>query len=94
MSMGLSLGALTLYLLSKRNSNYPQYLWLATITASMYWITGLSAILYPGTRFVDPEFLKPGDFTAPQLPMFSGFFVIAWIGYFLETNRLAKVKAA
>jgi hypothetical protein len=29
---------------------------IAAVLGTLYWVTGLSAILYPGTLWVDPEF--------------------------------------
>ncbi|KAH7361074.1 hypothetical protein BKA65DRAFT_523844 [Rhexocercosporidium sp. MPI-PUGE-AT-0058] len=48
MSMGLGLGLATLF--------YTDSLFTAAVFGSIYWVTGLSAILYPGTLAVDPEF--------------------------------------
>lgn len=58
------------------------------MVGSLYWITGLSAILYPGTKWVDPEF----DEGAPQRNIFLVHFVVVWIGWWLEMRRLAKVR--
>jgi hypothetical protein len=53
MSMGLSLGLSTLYYTWRSPSqgqaaSEKDSLWMATLLGSMYWLTQLSAILYPG----------------------------------------------
>lgn len=40
---------------------------MAAFTGSVYWLTGLTAILFPGSAGLDPEFGGPGF---PQLPAF------------------------
>ncbi|OCL12068.1 hypothetical protein AOQ84DRAFT_285942, partial [Glonium stellatum] len=83
MSMGLSLGLLTLYYTWRRPTPPARRrgddddLFTAAVLASLYWVTGLSAILYPGTMWMDPEF---GD-GAPQRGVFVGLGVLAWVGY-------------
>jgi hypothetical protein len=89
--MGVALGLSTLYYLYR-----PQYksdsVFTATLLCSMYWITQASAILYPGTAWVDPEFGTDSD--APQLKVSTVFLGITWLGYWLETRRLAGMKLA
>lgn len=51
---------------------------------SLYWVTSLSAILYPGTEGRDPEF--GGGF--PQFWPFLGLMTLPWVGYGLERGRL------
>lgn len=61
MSMGLGLGLATLFY-TWRSAGLStaamarDSLFTAAIFGSIYWITGLSAILYPGTLAIDPEF--------------------------------------
>ncbi|CAI7580162.1 unnamed protein product [Penicillium bialowiezense] len=65
MSMGLILGLTTLYYLYRAASDPDvkhHFIHTAAWTGSIYWITQLSAFLYPGSLAVDPEF---GTF-APQ----------------------------
>ena len=57
----------------------------AAIAGSLYWITGLSAILYPGSKATDPEF---GD-GFPQAIVFPIFAGMAIGGAWLE-NRLLR----
>jgi hypothetical protein len=52
----------------------------AAIFGSLYWITGLSGILYPGSLAVDPEFGEG----FPQLAIFVPLTVFSWAGAWLE----------
>lgn len=61
MSTGLALGVLTWYFTWRKTntsttSGTLDNLFIATTMASLYWATQLSAILYPGTQWVDDEF--------------------------------------
>ena len=61
MSMGLGLGFATLFYTWRTGTlrsteMVKDSLFTAAIFGSIYWVTGLSAILYPGTLAVDPEF--------------------------------------
>jgi hypothetical protein len=90
MSMGLALGSAALYYLwrplnpqvAKDNLN------TVTIFASLYWVTQLSAILYPGTRFMDPEF---GDGKG-QVYICAVTFTLTGIGYIYESRRIAAMR--
>lgn len=53
---------------------------------SLYCLAGLSAIWYPGTKWTDPEFVKPGQGT--QMPLFAAIVGFMWAGYGLERWRL------
>lgn len=91
MSMGVALGLSSLYYLYK-----PQYnkdsLFTAALLCSMYWLTQASAILYPGTAWIDPEFGTEADAPQPKgIPVFLG---ITWLGYWLEMRRLSGLKLA
>jgi len=55
-------------------------LFTAALIGSLYWITGLSAILYPGTLAVDPEF----GTGFPQFWLFSGLATVVWVGWWVE----------
>ncbi|OQU98552.1 hypothetical protein CLAIMM_04318 [Cladophialophora immunda] len=61
---------------------------IAAVLGSLYYVTGISGILYPGTKWVDPEF---GD-GAPQVPIFVGAAGLAWCGWWLEMRRLAQAE--
>jgi hypothetical protein len=92
MSMGLALGMLTLYYLwrplmvesAKDNLN------IVVTFASLYWVTQLSAILFPGTMFTDPEF---GD-AHPQIYICAVLFALIGVGYSSEKSRIAAEKMA
>lgn len=64
----------------------------AALVGTLYWITGVSAILYPGTKWVDPEFGEG----APQRLLFVAHAAFVWVGWWLEMRRLnggqAKVR--
>lgn len=61
-------------------------LFLAATIGSFYCLAGLSAILYPGTDWVDPEFVRADGMT--QKPIFIGITAIIWLGYGIEAWRL------
>jgi len=91
MSMGLLLGLTTAYFTWRPTTNYKDSIFCAAMVGSLYWISGMSAILYPGTKWVDPEFDATGK-AQPQPPVFAAHFVLCWVGYWLETRRLAGQK--
>ena len=64
-------------------------LFTALLLASLYHITGLSAILYPGSLGTDPEF----GVGFPQAYVFSSLWAVAIMGWWLETRGL-RVKSA
>jgi hypothetical protein len=81
MSMGACLSLLTLYYTFRPTPNVEakkDSVFTTVVFGSVYWITGLSAILYPGSKAVDPEFGDPQSF--PQFWIFLGFFVSSWVG--------------
>ena len=99
MSMGMVLGLTTLYFLYRPK---PQSLlasvpavqqtferdslatgaWLA----SLYWITQLSALFYPGSKAMDPEF---GDGN-PQVYICGTLLTMVVIGTWLEMGKLNR----
>jgi hypothetical protein len=85
--MGLSPGLASLHYTFRStpyNAAAADSLWTAAIFGSLYWVTGISAILYPGSLAVDPEFGEG----FPQFPLFTGFLACSWIGWWLETRSL------
>lgn len=87
MSMGLLLGLATLYYLFRSSSSRAierESLHTATLFASLYWVTQLSAVLYPGSLPEDPEF---GD-GFPQAYLCAVLLSMAGLGVFLERARL------
>lgn len=88
MSMGLSLGLATLYYTYRQvpQALKPDNLFIAAILGSLYWITGMSAILYPGSLGIDPEFGEG----FPQGWAFSVLAAIPWLGYWVEIKKLGS----
>ncbi|KAG2177033.1 hypothetical protein INT43_007687 [Umbelopsis isabellina] len=85
MSMGVCLSLATLYYTwrsASSNLAARDSLRTAAVFASIYWLTGLSAILYPGTSWVDPEFGEGH----PQLFIFVPFLLFPTISYVIESN--------
>ena len=62
----------------------------AAITASVYWLSQLSARLYPGTASVDP----PGEDTWPQLKFALPILALIGSGYLLERSRTRRDPGA
>ena len=85
MSMGAGLGLLTLYYTWSSTTAPHETLTTAAFLGSLYWLTGLSAILYPGAKGIDPEFGEG----FPQFWVFSGLFAITWAGWWLERGNLS-----
>ena len=85
MSLGLCLGLATLYY-THRTREAPAAmeddLFTAAVLGSLYWISGLSAILYPGSKGTDPEFGEG----FPQGWLFIGYTVANWVGWWVETR--------
>ena len=70
----------------------------AAVIGTLYWVTGLSAGLYPGTLFLDPEFIGTSyDAKILGLPgqaiVFGAHAALAWVAYGLEVRRLDGLKA-
>ncbi|EXJ93965.1 hypothetical protein A1O1_02358 [Capronia coronata CBS 617.96] len=87
MSMGLSLGLLTAYFTWRPVRDIrvaKDSITTAALVGTLYWATGVSAILYPGTKWVDPEFGEG----APQRGVFLAHAALVWIGRWLELRRL------
>ena len=60
----------------------------AALIGSMYTAAGLSAILYPGTDWNDPEFIARGDPVRANMWLFMGDLGAVWVGFGLEMARL------
>ncbi|MGW8972270.1 DUF6640 family protein [Streptomyces platensis] len=84
MSMGAALGLIGLYLLWVYRGTWTRSLVQVIVVAeSLYWITQLSAILYPGTALVD------GDWVPPIQPVLATtVLALNALAYFLERRRL------
>lgn len=87
MSIGLSI-ATTYYAL--RHTSTPaaaaDSLFTAAVFNGLYYATGLSAILYPGSLGTDPEFGEG----FPQGWLFGGLWALGLLGYFLEVRKLGR----
>jgi len=89
-SLSVILGLATLYQTWRSVAGFSaetrrEHIRTAAFTGTIYWIAGLSAILYPGTDGVDPEFGGPGF---PQLPLFTAFAGLGLAGCLLEARSL------
>ncbi|MGW7361887.1 DUF6640 family protein [Streptomyces sp. NPDC054841] len=84
MSMGAALGLLGLYLLWVHRGAWTRSLvQVIVVTESLYWITQLSAIFYPGTALVD------GDWVPPIQPaLATTMLILNALAYVLEHRRL------
>lgn len=85
MSMGAMLSAAALWQLWKESDNPRQALDAAAAFASLYWITNVSAIFYPGSRAVDP----PATGVFPQWKFTVPFLAMVGIGHTLERRAIA-----
>ncbi len=79
MSMGLYIAIAMMYFTWKQKPEP----WIAALFSCAYWVSGLSAILYPGALFADPEF--PAG--PPQKYIFSGMIGITWLGCWLMREK-------
>ena len=66
-------------------------LFAAALVGSLTTTAGLSAILYPGTAWMDPEF-DTGAAVGPQAYIFAGQLALNWILYSIEKRRLVKLE--
>ena len=81
MSTGLCLGLLIAYYTWRPTPLPKDSLETAAILGTVYWVTSLSGILYPGALAVDPEFGEG----FPQFWPFLGLACFSWVGYWLAT---------
>jgi len=87
MSLGASLGATSFWLLWKKPTR--QALDSAAVLASLYWLTQISALAYPGAAAEDP----PGTATFPQAKVALPSLGLVALGYALERRRIASLPA-
>ena len=94
MSMGLLLSLCTLYYTyrTKTKQQTREDMFAAAVFGSLYWISGMSAILYPGSAAIDPEFGDPKTF--PQFWPFAGIGITNWVGWWLETRGYEDMVGA
>jgi hypothetical protein len=94
MSLGVVLAATSTYYWTrpKRTSDmYMHDIMAAALVGSMYCVAGLTAIWYPGSDWVDPEFMGDGP-RRPQLWMFSAIVGVAWACWAGEKRKVGKAK--
>jgi len=86
MSLGLSLAATSLYHLWKKpteGTSAREGLDTAALCASLYWLTQISALAYPGSAAVDP----PGTAKFPQGKFALPSLALVGLGYLMERRR-------
>lgn len=85
MSMGAALASASLWQLWKGSFDAREALDDAAISAALYWVTQISALLYPGSKAVDP----PGTARFPQAKFALPSLGLFALGYLLERCRLS-----
>jgi hypothetical protein len=89
MSMGALLGLATLYYTWRSDpARGTDSIKTAAIISSLYYIAAVSALFYPGSLAVDPEF-GTGN---PQIPVFVALPTISLLVYWLESRRVSGLK--
>lgn len=93
MSMGLFIGLITFYTLyaiiprtASPKSQTTHLTWVLLLQNLIY-LSSLTGILYPGAAWEDPEFGNK----SPQLYGFPILVALCWVGWYIETSRLARV---
>ncbi len=90
--LGVLLGALSLGFLWLPGSNRQARTQLATLLASLYWVSQLGAFLFPRTAGVDPEFRadvpKIDGYQLNQIPLASLMLALLAAGYYLERRAV------
>lgn len=91
MTTGLLIGLLIFYYthlasaqtaaLKKAHANF------SLVLVHLYYVPGLSGILYPGADWTDPEF---GE-RPPQAELFSGLLVAGWVAWWVGRGGREKV---
>jgi hypothetical protein len=94
MSTGLGLGLLTAYYAWRPTntgtlSGALDNLFTATLFSSLYWITQVSAIFYPGSDWCDEEFRHLGTPQKEGAPMLFG---LSWLAYGLAWWQASERK--
>lgn len=101
MSLSILLATISLYILfcaptaalagPALRESQQERLFLSAWIGSFYMLAGLSAILYPGTAWLDPEFRSDEQVDEPaQLYIFGGGLVMLWVGWLIEWQRLGR----
>ena len=97
MSFGAMASLTATYLLHRREpageAAERDSLLLAAIVGSLTTASGLTALLYPGSRWADPEW-DNGKLMGPQGWFYLGQLVLNWALYLMERTRMAAAAAA
>ena len=90
MSMGVCLSMAILYYTWRRDpeTDDGDSIKVATVFASLYWVSGIAAWFFPGALAVDPEFGEG----FPQLYIFGPALLTSWLACWLESSRLSTLK--
>jgi hypothetical protein len=86
MSLGLALGVTSLWQLWRAPGSARASLDAGAVLASLYWLTQISALAYPGSKAVDPD--RGEGF--PQAKVAFPALAVTALGYVLERRRLAR----
>lgn len=86
MSLGAALAATGLWQLWKSRGDQREALDAAAVASSLYWVTQISALFYPGAKAVDP----PATATFPQGKFALPSLGLLGLGYLLERRRIAS----
>jgi hypothetical protein len=87
MLLGSTIGLFAIALLWKVRGDAQTLLRIAAVLASLYWITQMGALAFPGTALVDPDLARPGEPPA-QLIVDAVMLTLLGIGSGLEARRL------
>lgn len=94
MSLGAALGGAGIYALWGHRGPWTRgRLQVSAAAASLYWITQLSAVLYPGTALLDhgrTEDEQPPRVRGPQTVIASAALALNAVAYGLEARRLSR----
>lgn len=95
MSLGLTLGLLTQYYIWRpvfnATINPVDSTFSAALVGTLYWVCGMSAALYPGAKWMDPEF---GEGIGAQAVIFPVHAAVLWAGYLMVIRGLKASKSA
>lgn len=88
--MGISLGLLMLYYTwrnSPSSTTKAEDFKTAAVMGTLYFGSSLTAIWYPGSAAVDPEFRHRYSSSFPQFWPFLAILATTWVGWGLERFR-------
>lgn len=93
LSMSFFLAVLTIFFAWRKSSDLRSSIYATAGFAAVYWITQGTAIIYPGTAFIDPEFMTPTSFhfgLPPQAFVEIIFLSVIAIASWLALRKLKK----